>query len=61
MAIWCHSSIISLLFPDIEHSEPRFVGQVKNITVVVGREVDLDCQVKDVGEYKVRRREGNNA
>lgn len=30
------------------------MGQVQNVTVAEGREVDLDCQVKMVGGYKVQ-------
>jgi hypothetical protein len=34
--------------------EPSFVGHVTNQTVAVGRDVDLDCQVRNVRGYKVR-------
>lgn len=39
---------------DVFHRQPDFVGHVQNVTVAVGREADLQCQVKNVGEYKVR-------
>lgn len=35
-------------------SEPSFVGEMLNMTVPVGRDVDLDCQVKNAEGYKVR-------
>ena len=35
------------------HREPEFVNHVQNVTVALGRDVDLDCQVKHVGGYKV--------
>lgn len=33
--------------------EPIFVDQVNNATVAVGRDASLQCQVENVGEYKV--------
>eukprot|EP00095_Tigriopus_kingsejongensis_P011549 maker-scaffold33_size549341-snap-gene-4.31 protein:Tk11549 transcript:maker-scaffold33_size549341-snap-gene-4.31-mRNA-1 annotation:"PREDICTED: lachesin-like" len=38
---------------DLVPHDPEFVKHVANVTVAVGRDVDLDCQVKNVGEYKV--------
>ena len=34
-------------------SAPSFVGEMLNMTVPVGRDVDLDCQVKNAEGYKV--------
>ena len=34
-------------------SEPSFVGAMLNMTVPVGRDVDLDCQVKNAEGFKV--------
>ena len=33
--------------------EPSFVGEMLNMTVPVGRDVDLDCQVKNAQGSKV--------
>eukprot|EP00094_Tigriopus_californicus_P006670 TCALIF_06422-PA protein Name:"Similar to Lac Lachesin (Drosophila melanogaster)" AED:0.14 eAED:0.14 QI:0/0.87/0.66/0.88/0.87/1/9/0/429 len=38
---------------DLLPRDPEFVNHVPNMTVAIGRDVDLDCQVKNVGEYKV--------
>ena len=38
-----------------QSSEPSFVGHVQNVTVAVGRDADLDCQVRNIGRRKVRR------
>ena len=37
----------------VEDKEPFFVGRVNNVTVAVGRDADLHCQVENAGEYKV--------
>ena len=40
-------------------SEPSFVGEMLNMTVPVGRDVDLDCQVKNAEGYKVKVKNGS--
>ena len=34
-------------------SDPMFAGPIKNVTVNVGREAVLECQVNSLGQYKV--------
>ena len=56
---WRPSSRMEAAPPPEVHSmtettwEPSFVGEMLNMTVPVGRDVDLDCQVKNAQGYKV--------
>ena len=34
--------------------EPKFIGQIQNVTVAVGRDATLTCQVDSLGTYRVR-------
>ena len=34
---------------------PQFVGDLTNLTVAIGREAVFSCNVKNLGNYKVRR------
>jgi hypothetical protein len=35
------------------HSEPSFIGHLKNVTVPEGRDVTLSCTVKNLEGHKV--------
>ena len=36
-----------------EGFEPQFLGEVQNVTVVLGREAVLSCSVMKLNDYKV--------
>ena len=38
---------------DISRSDPMFAGPINNVTVNVGREAVLECQVNNLRQYKV--------
>ncbi|CAH0553569.1 unnamed protein product [Brassicogethes aeneus] len=35
---------------------PSFIGPIKNVTVAIGREAVLSCQVTELGHYKAGRK-----
>lgn len=52
------SSSLSFSEPPIHLNEvqPQFIGPILNVTVAVGRDLQLPCTVSSLGSYKVRRR-----
>ena len=52
------SSFIIIQFLDFVSVDvlPQFVGDLTNLTVAIGREAVFSCNVKNLGNYKVRRR-----
>ena len=51
------SSFIIIQFLDFVSVDvlPQFVGDLTNLTVAIGREAVFSCNVKNLGNYKVRR------
>ena len=37
-----------------KNNEPRFIDQIQNVTVAVGRDATLTCQVEQLNSYRVR-------
>lgn len=42
------------IFHFLISENPKFSEPIANVTVAVGREAILACQVEDLGQYKVR-------
>ena len=46
--------ILNLLWQyPIVISGPRFVKEMRNVSIAVGREASIDCHVSDADDYKV--------